>query len=254
MLPILFLIFILGASFGSFFSLFYRRRERGEDFILKKSYCETCFQKLNFLDLVPIFSYIKNRGTCKYCGSKIPIDLLYFEIIYGLIFLLTLSLYGLTINFIIRSIEVSLLFLISYTDLKTGYIYTMDNVFLFILEIVFQLINKINIFASLKFGLIFFGIFLFIHLLTRAMGFGDVELSLVGGLFARDFYSLLRIFTSSFTLAACFGLILIFFRKKSLKESLPFGPFLALGILIEIALGENLWRFYTFIWKVVTFT
>ena len=52
------IIFITGTLFGSFCTLAVYRIPRGEDIILKNSYCPNCNHKLGILDLFPVLSYI----------------------------------------------------------------------------------------------------------------------------------------------------------------------------------------------------
>ncbi len=94
---ILFCIFVIGALFGSFFSLATYRIPRGEDIICTRSYCPNCKHKLSFFDLFPVISYIVRLGKCKYCKCKISpryillesLNGILFVIIYVLIFLVT---------------------------------------------------------------------------------------------------------------------------------------------------------------------
>ncbi|MEQ2629067.1 prepilin peptidase [Peptoniphilus lacrimalis] len=229
-----FLIFILGTCFGSFFNLFFTRREIKEDFIFKASYCLNCNKKLKFWNMIPIYSYIKLKGRCAYCKTKLPLDLLIFEITYGLIFLVSFFFYGLSVNFIIRALELSILFLVSYCDFKTTYIYCMDIIFLIILQILYIILNQGELLQSLKFALIISFIFLIIIILTRQMGLGDMQLAFVSGLFANTYMDLLKIFTLSFVSGAIFAIFLIIFYKKGLKAQMPFGPFIAIAILFQL--------------------
>lgn len=79
-------IFIIGALFGSFFSLALYRIPRHEDIIIKNSYCPKCKHNLGFFDLIPILSFILRGGKCKYCKEKISIRYLIFEILNGVVF------------------------------------------------------------------------------------------------------------------------------------------------------------------------
>lgn len=81
-------IFTIGIVFGSFFTLAVYRIPRKEDITHVRSHCTTCNHRLNFLDLIPIFSYIFLGGKCRYCGEKIRIRYLLLEIFSGIVFLL----------------------------------------------------------------------------------------------------------------------------------------------------------------------
>ena len=81
------MIFIAGTVFGSFFSLAVYRIPRKENIVYVRSHCTTCGHKLNFWDLIPVFSYIFLGGKCRYCGEKIRIRYLLLEVFSGIVFL-----------------------------------------------------------------------------------------------------------------------------------------------------------------------
>ena len=98
-------IFIIGTLFGSFFTLATYRIPLGQDITHKRSYCPNCNHRLEFLDMIPIFSYIFLGGKCRYCKQKIKPRYLLFEIFSGLTFLLfaltlKLDVFNLSINII----------------------------------------------------------------------------------------------------------------------------------------------------------
>lgn len=83
-----FLIFMFGASIASFIAVYV---ERGEDdrFFSKKnrSICTKCLRKLNYFELVPIFSFLFLQGKCRTCKTKIPAKLFVGELLLGTWFL-----------------------------------------------------------------------------------------------------------------------------------------------------------------------
>jgi len=81
------ILFIIGALFGSFYTLAVYRIPKRENITHKHSYCPNCNNKLGFLDLVPIISYIALRGKCRYCKQKIRPRYLILEILTGILFI-----------------------------------------------------------------------------------------------------------------------------------------------------------------------
>ena len=79
--------FLIGIMFGSFFSLAIYRIPLAEDIIKKRSFCPNCNHRLEFLDLIPILSYIFLKGKCRYCKEKIRIRYLLLEMFSGIVFL-----------------------------------------------------------------------------------------------------------------------------------------------------------------------
>ena len=82
------LIFIIGTLFGSFFTLAVYRIPLGKDITHERSFCPNCNHKLQFLDLIPILSYIFLGGKCRYCKQKIRPRYLLLETMSGVIFVL----------------------------------------------------------------------------------------------------------------------------------------------------------------------
>jgi leader peptidase (prepilin peptidase)/N-methyltransferase len=79
-----------------------------------------------------------------------------------------------------------------------------------------------------------------IHLVSPAgMGFGDVRLAFVLGLFL-GWLGLSKVLTGlflGFFLGAVIGMVLIAFRVRTRKDHIPFGPFLAAGAVVAVLSG-----------------
>ncbi len=99
------IIFMIGITFGSFYTLAVHRIPKGQDITHTHSYCPKCNHKLNILDLIPIFSYIFLGGKCRYCKEKIRPRYLILETISGLFFIGIAYLMGLSV-FNIEKIKV----------------------------------------------------------------------------------------------------------------------------------------------------
>lgn len=85
---IYFFMFIMGTVFGSFYTLAVYRIPLKQDITHTRSYCPKCNHKLNFLDLIPVFSYIFLGGKCRYCKEKIRPRYIILETLSGLAFVL----------------------------------------------------------------------------------------------------------------------------------------------------------------------
>lgn len=122
---IYFIIFIMGSVFGSFLTLATYRIPLKQDITHKHSYCPKCNHKLNFLDMIPILSYIFLRGRCKHCRAKIGPRYFIIEILSGIAFLvlavlLNINIYNLQtaqiIEFAFGALYIVFLFLIAGID------------------------------------------------------------------------------------------------------------------------------------------
>lgn len=99
-----------------------------------------------------------------------------------------------------------------------------------------------NVLANHLIGAIIgFLFFAFVYFLTRgqAMGLGDVKLALALGL-VLGWPDIGLAVMLAFILGGISGTFLICCRKKTMKGRLPFGPFLVIGSLLTVFLGEQI--------------
>jgi len=92
--------------------------------------------------------------------------------------------------------------------------------------------------AGLAWGALFV-----IHLVSPAgMGFGDVRLSFVLGLFLGwlDLRSVLTGLFLGFLLGSVLGVLLVALRLRHRRDHIPFGPFLAAGAVLTVLFGNSL--------------
>lgn len=89
------------------------------------------------------------------------------------------------------------------------------------------------------------GLLFLIYFFSRGkgMGFGDVKLGIFIGLILGFTNSILAL-ALAFIFGSIAGIILLAAKKRTLKSMVPFGPFLALGVLITIFWGSNLVDLY----------
>jgi len=79
--------FYIGAAIGSFLNVVIYRMPRGLSLAEPAhSFCPSCRHRLGWKDLFPLFSWIFQRGKCRYCKVSIPARYLSVEIITGALF------------------------------------------------------------------------------------------------------------------------------------------------------------------------
>ena len=86
------LIFVFGTIIGSFLNVVILRYGTGKSFAKGSSQCFSCGKKLSWYELVPILSFLFQKGKCKGCGSKISWQYPLIETITGVLFLLIFNL------------------------------------------------------------------------------------------------------------------------------------------------------------------
>ena len=78
------LLLPLGLAFGSFFELVADRVPRGESIVAPPSHCRACGRPLSAAELVPLLSYLVQRGRCRGCGTPIGAGVPLREALSGL--------------------------------------------------------------------------------------------------------------------------------------------------------------------------
>ena len=84
MLYILILAFLFGAVFGSYIDCVAWRLVHHEWVARGRSHCDVCGHALGAGDLIPIISYLRSGGRCRYCGAKFSAESTWVELALGL--------------------------------------------------------------------------------------------------------------------------------------------------------------------------
>ena len=71
---------LLGAIWGSFVAALCQRWPAGESIVTGRSRCDQCYLPLCAYELMPILSYVIQRGKCRRCNAAIGRDSLYTEL------------------------------------------------------------------------------------------------------------------------------------------------------------------------------
>jgi len=81
-------------ALGSFLEVVLDRLPRGESLLWPPSHCRTCKHRLTADELVPVISYLAQRGRCRACDTPIGRGLPIREALSGLALGLPWSLVG----------------------------------------------------------------------------------------------------------------------------------------------------------------
>ncbi|MBP3949652.1 prepilin peptidase [Bacillus suaedae] len=239
------IVFIFGLIFGSFFNVVGLRIPKGESIVAPPSHCTSCGHQLKAFELIPVFSYLFLRGRCRKCKTSV-------SLIYPAIELATASLF--TISFLavgwskelpLLLLFCSLLMIILVSDL--AYMIISDKVLLFfggcflIYRLVFPAVPWWESYVG---ALVGFGVLFLIAVVSKGgMGGGDIKLFAVLGFVLGWQLTLLTLFFASFV-GAVFGIIAIALKKAKRGQPIPFGPFIVVGALVSLFVGEDLITWY----------
>ena len=240
--------FLYGLLIGSFLNVCIYRIPLEETVVKGRSYCPSCHSLIPWYCNVPLFSYLFLRGRCKDC--KNPISPLYpaVELLNGLLYVVILQIYGLSIPALFMAILFSILIIITFIDLKHQII--PDGLVLIllitgILHSAYQIFMLDSPWHLWVIGFFAASLPLFILALIYpdGMGGGDIKLMAVSGLFLGWNLILLSLFIGAL-LGSIVSLFIILRKKGTRKTALPFGPMLAMGIIACSLWGNQLLTWY----------
>ncbi|RJS59843.1 prepilin peptidase [Bacillus sp. PK3_68] len=238
-------VLMYGFVFGSFFNVVGLRVPKGQSLFWPHSACPRCNHKLHFAELIPVFSYVWQRGRCRVCRIRISPLYPLIEFVTALLFWCAYMSFGLTADFFIALILMSLLLIIIVSDLT--YMVIPDKIlfiflFLFLMGRTFHPLEPWwDMFVG---GAVGFFIPLLVSLVSKGgMGGGDIKLFGVIGLLS-GLKKVLVIFFLSCALGAVCGVVLMMFHIIKKGKPMPFAPFIALATLAELFYGEILIHWY----------
>ena len=240
--------FALGAVFGSFLNCAAWRIAHGESFLKGRSRCPACGHTLGASELVPIFSWIFLRGRCKACHAKISVRYPLTELAFGLLTLLCLLRFDLTVLCLRNWIFLCCLFCLSLVDLENftipdGALLIALGAWLAALPFVWEgwAAAGLRVLAGLVFGggILLLSLLLDKLLKKESLGGGDVKLFAVVGLYLGFTGSLFAML-----LSCVLGLGLGALRGTKGGKPIPFGPAISLAAAFMLLYGVGLVNWY----------
>lgn len=258
---VIFLVALYGLIFGSFFNVVIYRLPNKMSLANPSSHCTSCNTRLKPLDLIPVFSWLFLGGKCRYCKSKISVRYTLVELLTSALWVAMYLKFGLTLDFIASVILLSIMLIAAFIDLELHIIPDELVVFGIITGAIIATINgltgiKLRIYEDIKWWnpllgavsasgilLIIAIVGYFIYKTDDAMGLGDVKIYIPIGIYLGWRMALVSLLFSVF-IGAIIGITLILFKVRKRKEGMPFGPSIALGVLMTYLVGPELLNLY----------
>lgn len=243
------LLFFFGSLWGSFFytlSRRYRNKKYLTNFLkmfYEPSHCPNCNERINPIFLTPIFGYLFTLGKCRKCKTKISLSYLLNEIIFGL---LPISLYlkfGISIYSFIIFLILCIAITISIIDFRTMTIPDSLLISFFLLSlypVIYHSAYQENLYGFLLMTLVFLSVML---VFPGGFGGGDLKYASCIGFFLGFLQSVIVLETALIT-GSIIGIMYGILSKKGLRASMPFAPFLTLGLLIALFFGKDIILIY----------
>ncbi|NME06171.1 A24 family peptidase [Psychrobacillus sp. BL-248-WT-3] len=238
-------IFIYGLVLGSFYNVVGLRVPKGESIVRPPSHCTICNRNLTAKDLVPVFSYVFLKGKCRGCGTKIHWIYPVIELSTGVLFTFAYLQLGLTWEFIVLLLFISLLVIITVSDI--AYMLIPDKILLFFLIplVIGRIISPLDPWWDSMVGAIVgFGILLLVAMVSKGgMGGGDIKLFFVIGVVLGTVSTLVTLFLAS-VIGTVVGIITLKISRQGRKTPIPFGPSIAIAAVISYFYGQAIVDLY----------
>lgn len=230
---------MLGLVLGSFGNVVIWRVPFGES-LHGRSHCPRCARTLGASELVPVLSWIIQRGRCRGCGGKISIRYPLVELAAGMLFVLAFALAGFDFP---RALVIGIAFwamlVIAIIDARTQLIPDALTFVLLLCGLALAWMNGYLPLAAPAIGLAFFGAQWALSR-GRWVGSGDVFLAGALGLLLGSWEHAVLMLFLSYILGAITALILLATGIVRRGEHIAFGPFLVAGAFGAFVFGEKI--------------
>ncbi len=243
---------LLGAALGSFMTMATYRLPLDLPIGRTRSRCPACGTSLKARDLFPVLSWVLSRGKCRYCSTRVHVRYPLIELSCAAACVVTYVLMGLSpISLCIMVLLLGII-AIFITDFEHRIILDEVQIVLFFMGVLYGMANAVplpHVFAMAAVG-IAIGLTLkygFLFLMNKdGLGLGDVKfLAVVGAWLASgalDFTAFVPFLFYSGILGIVTSLA---WKLVSKDEHFPFGPALALSLLVCVLWPESVAAFFT---------
>jgi len=262
------MLFVFGIAMGSFLNVVATRYD-GEHFLFSnkliggRSRCEQCKETLRWFELVPLFSFMAQGARCRRCQARLSSQYPIVELLSGTVFVFVPLVLGVGHTLGIGAIAgaplallaalwiavFEALLVMALIDIRLGIIPDEINIFLVIVGVLFLLIPvPLTIIAIIPKIISALGAGAFFALLIavtrgKGMGMGDLKLAIPLGLLF-GWPEIVLVLMAAFVIGAVVGLVAVARGTNSMKGTLPFGPFLALGAVTAFFWGAPIIGWY----------
>lgn len=234
--------FLGGLTIGSFANACIYRMPLGISVVGGRSKCPTCSSTINFYDNIPVLSWLALGGKCRHCHERISPSYLLVELVFGVSFAsafwtigLSYALWGVCIALFASLVGGLIDTQIRKIPNSITYPSAMAIVIIALMESLLRhswtpllgaLVSMFAVFSS----------FVAINVASKGgMGLGDAKLAAViaGALIPFGYRYVLWAMVAAFFGGSIYGIVQIKLHRASRKTAVPFGLFLALGLLIS---------------------
>jgi leader peptidase (prepilin peptidase)/N-methyltransferase len=253
MAPLLVLSGVLGLAVGSFLNVVIHRVPRGESLLRPGSRCPACGIAVRPWQNVPVLSWLLLRGRCAGCRTRISARYPLVELAAAALFVAVTARFGLAAELPAYLYLAAVSLALALIDLDVRRLpnaivlpsYAIGAALLLAAALTggnWDAAARGLLAMALLFALYFAIAFAF----RGGMGFGDVKLAGVLGLYLGwlGWSSVLVGAFAGFLLGGLVGVVLLATRRAGRRSALPYGPFMLTGALVAVFLADPIASWY----------
>ncbi|MEW5820636.1 MAG: prepilin peptidase [Cyanobacteriota bacterium] len=135
------IVTLFGLFVGSFLNVVALRLLKNESIVFPASHCPKCNEPIKPYDNIPVLSYFVLGGKCRKCKDKISIQYPIVEFTTGVLFLLCVLTFGLSIKTLAMMIVIAALVVITVTDLYEQLIFDITSLTLVPIGLLYNFFN-----------------------------------------------------------------------------------------------------------------
>jgi len=243
-------VFILGMILGSFLTVCVHRIPKGQSIVAPRSRCPKCGVQIRWNDNVPLISFLWLRGKCRDCHTSILPRYPIIELANGLGYLLMVWRFGFTWSTVVYAGLFSVFLVVTWIDWDHKIIpdvITLPGIVIgFLCASLLLPTGWVNSLVGILVG---GGVLLAIAWVSpylfgkEGIGGGDIKFLAMVGAFLGWQQALLTLMVGS-VVGAFIGIGLLAAKVLQKGQYIPFGPYLALGALIAVLWGPEIWHWY----------
>jgi leader peptidase (prepilin peptidase)/N-methyltransferase len=244
------LALVLGLCIGSFLNVVIWRLPRGHSLLHPGSSCPHCQHPIPAYLNIPVVSYLLLRGRCRWCGNQISWRYPLVECLTGGAFaLVAVRFSGDPARAVSGALLAAMLIAVTFIDLDHGIVPDSISLPGLALGLVASLIRTdVSGWDALTGAAVCGGFFWLVVVVSRGgMGGGDVKLGGMIGAFCGWKLALLAMF-SALVSGGAIAAVLLLAGRKARRDTIPFGPFLAVGGMLAYVWGDAVIGWYRSFW------
>ena len=235
---------LLGLVAGSFLNVVIHRVPLRQSVVWPASRCPACGSLIEPRDNVPLLSYVLLRGRCRNCKARISARYPLVEALTGILFAGAAYEVGLGLELVSALALILTLIALAGTDLEHR---LLPNLIVGPAALVGFALSVLESPESWWVYLVSAlavagGLFALALAYPGGMGMGDVKMGGMLGAFLGP-YAALAVFLGALC-GAITGGLLIAAGKMRRRHALPFGVFMAIGGIVALFVGPDLWGLY----------